>query len=70
MRIYLTLFVTDASGSFSTLKTIKYELRNCMSQTRLNNLSLMGIEHDILAEIDFEDIIHDFASSKCTKVIL
>lgn len=72
MRIFLTLFVTNASGerSFSKLKLIKDELRNCMAQPRLNNLSLMSIEHDILAEIDFEDTIHDFASSKCRKVLL
>lgn len=72
MRIFLTLFVTNASGerSFLKLKLIKDELRNCMAQPRLNNLSLMSIEHDILAEIDFEDTIHDFASSKCRKVLL
>jgi hypothetical protein len=33
-------------------------------QSRLNNLSLMCTENYILENIDFNDIIHDFATSK------
>jgi hypothetical protein len=61
--------VTNASDerSFSKLTFIKNELRNRMTQPRLNNLSLMCIENYILENIDFNDIIHDFAMSKCRK---
>jgi hypothetical protein len=38
-----------------------------MTQPCLNNLSLMCIENDILENIDFDDIIRDFATSKCRK---
>jgi hypothetical protein len=69
MRIFLSMMVTNASGerSFSKLKFIKNELRNRMTQPRLNNLSLMCTENDMLENIDFNDIIHDFATSKCRK---
>jgi hypothetical protein len=61
--------VTNASGerSFSKLKFIKNELRNRTTQPRLNSLSFMCIENDILENIDFNDIIHDFASRNVEK---
>jgi hypothetical protein len=50
LRIFLSMMVTNVSGerSFSKLKFIKNELRNRMTQPRLNNLSLMCIVNDIL----------------------
>jgi hypothetical protein len=67
MLISLSMMVINASGerSFSKFKFIKNELGNCMTQPRLNNSSLMCIKNDILEYIDFNDIIHDFATSKC-----
>jgi hypothetical protein len=38
-----------------------------MTQPCFNNLRLMCIENDILENIDFNYIIHDFATSKCRK---
>jgi hypothetical protein len=38
-----------------------------MTQPRLNNENLMCIENDVLENIDFNDIIHDFATLKCRK---
>jgi hypothetical protein len=69
MRIFLSMMVTNASGerSFSKLKFIENKLRNRMPQPRLNNLSLLCIENDILENIDFNYINHDFATSKCIK---
>jgi hypothetical protein len=60
--------VTNARGKclFSELKFTKNELRNCMTQPHLNNLSLMCTENYILENIDF-NIIHDFAMSECRK---
>lgn len=66
LRIYLTLPVSNASGerSFSKLGIIKHKLRTTMLEERLNNLTLMSIEHDMLAQMDFEEIINDFARKK------
>ncbi|GBP20614.1 Zinc finger MYM-type protein 1 [Eumeta japonica] len=57
LRIYLSLMITNCSGerSFSTLKRIKTELRNTMGQERLNHLTLLNIEHDLLKEVDIEN---------------
>lgn len=59
LRIYLTLMVTNCSGerSFSKLKRIKNEVRSNMTQERLNSLSLMSIEHELLKDIDIASII-------------
>ena len=72
LRIYLSLMITNCSGerSFSTLKRIKSELRNMMGQDRLNNLTLMNIECNLLREIDLSSIISKFAHIKSRKVCL
>lgn len=69
LRIYLSLMVTNCSGerSFSKLKRIKNELRSTMGQNRLNNLTLMSIEHELLREIDISSIINKFAHAKSRK---
>lgn len=69
LRIFLSLMITNSSGerSFSKLSRIKNELRSTMLQKRLNSLSLMSIENDILKEIDFEEVIDDFAHKKSRK---
>ena len=50
--IYLCLMVTNCSGkrSFSKLKRIKNDLRLTMYQYRLNHLTLMSSEHEVLRE--------------------
>ena len=50
LRIYLSLMISDCSGerSFSKLRRIKNELRSCMTQTRLNSLTLLSVESEIL----------------------
>lgn len=72
LRIYLSLMITNCSGerSFSTLKRIKNELRNTMGQERLNHLTLMNIEYNLLKEVDSESVISKFAHIKCRKVYL
>jgi len=61
--------ITNCSGerSFSKLNLIKEELRSTMSQKRLNSLSLMSIEHELLSSLDYENIIEDFANEKARK---
>ena len=41
-----------------------------MKQERLNHLAIMNIEHQLLREIDFDDVVKDFASKKNRKVCL
>jgi hypothetical protein len=69
LRHYLTLPVTNCSGerSFSHLKRIKSELRSTQTQDRLNNLSLLNIESDVLQELDFSAVIDSFSAAKCRK---
>jgi len=38
-----------------------------MSHDRLSILALMSIEQDILREVDFTDVIDEFASRKACK---
>lgn len=70
LRLYLVLMIANCTGerSFSKLKLIKNRLRTTTGQSRLSCLSLMSIESDILRELDFEDIIHEFAA-KCTRKV-
>lgn len=69
LRIYLSMMSSNCSGerSFSKLKRIKNEVRSCMAQKRLNMLSLMSIENEIVKSQDFSDIIHEFALRKARK---
>ncbi|KAF0768643.1 zinc finger MYM-type protein 1-like [Aphis craccivora] len=69
-RLFLTMPVTVASGerSFSKLKLTKTYLRSTMLQKRLTNSAILSIENEITKNIDFEDVIEDFASKKSRKI--
>ena len=69
LRIYLSLMVTNCSGerSFSKLKRIKNEQRTSLGQDKLNSLTLLSIEHEVMEEIKVGDIIKKFASLKARK---
>jgi len=69
LRIYLTLPVTNASGerSFSKLGLVKNRLRSTMGQKRLNHLTLMSLESDIVKALDFTPLIKDFATRKARR---
>ena len=54
----------SAEHSFSRLKFIKNLLRASMERSRLDSLSSLSIEADLLRKINFEDIIKDFAVVK------
>lgn len=70
-RILLTIPVTVASAerSFSKLKLIKSYLRSSMSQERLNGLSMISIEKDMLPNLDYERLMNDFASKTARRII-
>jgi len=69
-RIMLTILVLVASveRSFSKLKLIKSYLWSTMSQQRLNGLTLLSIEKDFINEINYDNLIDDFASQKARKI--
>ena len=62
-RIMLTILVSivSAKRNFSKLNTIKTYLRSTMFQERLNGLVLLFIEKEILNEINYNNLINNFA---------
>ena len=68
----LTIPVTVASRerSFSKLNLLKSYLCSTMTQERLNGMATIAIEHDILAEINDEDIIEVFISKNTRRMLL
>ena len=69
LRLFLSLMVTNCSveRSFSRLKSIKNKLRSTMSQERLSALRILCIESDKLKQINFDELLHDFALTKARK---
>ena len=72
LRIFLTLMVTNCTTErpFSQMKRIKNPNRTPMRQERLESVSLLMIETDMLRQIDFEDLIKDFANKKCSRKLV
>jgi hypothetical protein len=70
-RILLTIPVTVASAerSFSKLKLIKSYLRSTMSQERLNGLAILSIEKKLLENLEYKNLISNFASQKARRLI-
>ncbi|KAL6475705.1 hypothetical protein MHYP_G00167450 [Metynnis hypsauchen] len=69
LRIFCTLPVTVAGGerAFSKLKLVKNYLRSTMGQDRLNSLAILSIESQLAKQLDFTDLISDFANKKTRK---
>ncbi|ESO12188.1 hypothetical protein HELRODRAFT_63746, partial [Helobdella robusta] len=69
LRMFLTLMITNYSTecSFSHLKRIKNPCRSTMKQERLESLSLLMIEADLLRKINFDDVVKNFAKLKTRK---
>jgi hypothetical protein len=53
--------------SFSKLAQIKNSLRSNMGDSRLNMLTILSTESDILREIDINGVIDEFASKKSRR---
>ena len=70
-RILLTIPVTVASAerSFSKLKLLKSYLRSTMLQERLNGLAMLSIEEELLSNIDYKEIIKNFALQNVRRLI-
>ena len=69
LRIYRCLMITNATGeqTFSKLKILKNCHRASMMQERLNSLAIMAAEYDVLENLDFQNILEDFISTKLRK---
>ena len=59
--------VASAERSFSKLKLLKSYLRSSLSQKRLNDLTILCIEKNMLENIDVDTIINDFASRNARR---
>uniref|UniRef100_A0A671WKW6 HAT C-terminal dimerisation domain-containing protein n=1 Tax=Sparus aurata TaxID=8175 RepID=A0A671WKW6_SPAAU len=72
LRMFLTLPVTNCEGerSFSHLGRIKNELRTSMKQKRLKSLSLLAIESELVRDLDFSDVVEEFARRKARKKVI
>lgn len=71
LRMLLCTPVSNCSTerSFSCLKYVKTYLRSCTTEERLNYLAIMNIESDITANIEFDDVIHEFATLQSRRKI-
>jgi len=72
LKIYLVIMSGNVSGerSFSTFKYIKNERRTSMSQAKLNNLTMLYQNSDVMRKFKFDDIIQTFATKKARKVTI
>ena len=66
LRIFLSMMVTNCIGerTSSKLKLIKSELRCCITQKRLNSLSVMSIHSDVLLYFGMRQPFQRFHSKK------
>ena len=58
----------SSERSFAKLKLIKNELRSTVHQERLNRLTLMSLEHEVLREIELRELVDKFAKVKSRKI--
>ena len=49
------------------MELFKNKLRTTMSEDRLNYLAIMSIESDITKQLDYSDVINEFANAKSRK---
>lgn len=66
VRIFCTLpvSVSGAERAFSKLKLVKNYLRSTQTQERFNSLARLSIESQLSRQLDFKDLISDFANKK------
>jgi len=68
----LTIPATVASAErfFNKLKFVKNYLRSAMSHTRLVDLARLNIEPSIARQVDFDNVIRNFANKNTRKSLV
>jgi len=59
--------IVSVERSLSKLKIIKTYLRSIMSQEKINKLVLLSIVKEILNEINYDNLINNFAKKNSKK---
>ena len=57
----IPVIVASAERRFSKLKLIKSYLRSTISQERLSGLTILSIEKEMLEELEYKNLISQFA---------
>ena len=72
LRLFLCLMVANCTGerSFSKLSVIKSKLRTTLSNERLQQLTLLSAESEVMRDVAFESIIQKFADIKTRKRVI
>ena len=72
VQISMTIVVSTAhcERSFSALKRIKPYLRSSMSESRLQDISILAIEKKIANELSLDDVVDKFATTDNNRRIL
>lgn len=69
-RILLKIHVIVATErSFSNLKLLKSYIRSTILQDKLNELTILSIESEVLELFDYKTLINDFAAKKVRRLI-
>ncbi|PWA77442.1 zinc finger MYM-type protein 1 [Artemisia annua] len=69
-RVLLTIpfTVSSVERSFLKLELLKSYLQSSMSQERLNRLTLIAIENDLLDNVDYKKMVKNFASKNDRRI--
>ena len=72
LRMFLCMPIANCSGerSFSVLKRVKNYLRATIDQQRMDSLSVLSIECELMKSLDHDDVIASFADCKARRKIL
>ena len=69
LRILLTVPVTTyiAKRSFSALRPLKSYLRSAMTQTRLNNVTVLNVHNDTVQQLNIESLMDEFINKAAVR---
>jgi hypothetical protein len=67
MLLYMAITKCSPERSFSMFKRVKNYFRTSMEEDKLNSLSLLAIETELVNKMDFGVMIDDFASQKSRR---